>query len=124
MARKNTASEEVNEYRHRETGETLGAYVGTEQDKVLAKDEHYEVVGKRTPSPEETTPEGEPAPTPQSGKSRSEGARLRAEDLEGKSREELNDLATEAGVENPEGYANKDEVKTAILEATHGVPTE
>jgi len=124
MARNKRTSDEVNEYRHKETGETQSAYVGSELDKVLAKDGDYEVVGTRTPAPEETAPAGEPAPTPQSGKTKSDGGRTTPEDLEGKSRDELNDLATEKGVENPEGFANKDEVKTAILEATGGVPTE
>jgi hypothetical protein len=124
MARKTKASDEVNEYRHKETGETFGAFVGTEQDKVLARDEDYESVGKRTPAPEETTPDQE-KPTPQSGKTRSDGARTNLDDLEGKSREELNKIADEAGVQNPQGFANKDEVKSAIVEASNpGTPTE
>jgi hypothetical protein len=120
MAKQKTSTE-VNEYRHTETEETLSAYVGSELDKVLLKDPDYEVVGERTPAPEETTPEGEPEPTPQSGKTRSDGGRVTAADLEGKSRDELNDIATEAGVENPDGFANKGEVTKAILEAS-GTP--
>ncbi len=125
MAKQTQVSEKINEYRHTPTGETQSAYVGSELDKVLATDPDYEAVGEHTLPPEVTTPEGEPEPTSQSGKTRSDGGRLTVADLEGKSRDELDDLATEAGVENPEGFANKDEVKTAILEASNpGTSTE
>ncbi|HSC20597.1 MAG TPA: hypothetical protein VLC07_02615 [Solirubrobacterales bacterium] len=124
MARTKRTSDEVNEYRQKETGETQSAYVGSELDKILAKDADYEVVGERTPAPEEGTPPGEAPPTSQSGKTKSDGGRTTPGDLKRLSRDELNELATEKGVENPQGFANKDELKTAILEATHGVPTE
>jgi hypothetical protein len=122
MPRKTRTSDEVNEYRHIATGDTLGAYVGSEQDKVLARDTDYESVSKRTPAPEESTPEGEPDPTPQTGKSRSDGGRIHESDLEGKTREDLDKIASEAGVENPEGFPNKTELTKAILKTSHGTP--
>lgn len=120
MARSKQASEEVNQYRNKGTGETVGAYVGTEQDKVYAQDPDFEVVGKRTTNVE--TP-AEEAPTEETGKSHSEGGRIHESELEGKSRDELNDIARDAGVENPEGFANKAEVTTAILETSAAVET-
>lgn len=122
MAKQKQTSEEVNEYRHKPTGDTLSGYVGSELDKVLAKDPDYEVVGDHTVPPELTTGDGDP-PTPQSGKTKSDGGRREAADLEGLKRDELNEIALEEGVENPEGFANIKEVKTAILEASPGADT-
>lgn len=111
MARKNQTSTEVNEYVNKVTGETVGAYVGTEQDKVYANDADYEPLGKPRPAHEEQAA---------SGGSKEEPNGTGTSDMEGLSRDELNALATEHGVENPEGLANKDEVKKAILEAASG----
>jgi hypothetical protein len=118
MARKTRPSEEANEYIYIDGETTASAYVGTEQDKVYRSDPDWSPVGTPTLPPEE---EGMASATPHSGKTKSDGGRTHAADLEGLSREDLNALATEKGVENPEGFANKDEVKTAILAATHGV---
>jgi hypothetical protein len=121
MARSNEASPEANEYVNKVTGETAGAYVGTEQDKVYASDPDFEPVGERSTAVE--TPAEEPVPDEKTGKSRSEGGRLHESELKDKSRDELNTLAAEAGVENPEGFANKGEVITAILETSAAVET-
>jgi hypothetical protein len=119
MARTRKLAEgESNQYKNQATGETVGAFAGTELDRVYAKDPDYTVVGNHTAPPEK---EGVEDATPHSGKTKSDGGRTHASDLEGLSRDELNALALEKGVENPSGFANKGEVETAILQATHGV---
>jgi hypothetical protein len=119
MARtRKLADGESNQYKNEVTGETVGAFAGSELDRVYAKDPDYTVVGNHTPPPEKI---GVAEATPHSGKTKSEGARTHPSDLEGLSREELNALALEKGVTNPDGFANKDEVRTAIIQATPGV---
>jgi hypothetical protein len=60
MTRNTEASPKAPEYRNKETGETVGAYAGTELDKVYAKDADYEVVGDRTLPPEQETSRTQP----------------------------------------------------------------
>jgi hypothetical protein len=105
MPRIKRTSEEVTEYRNTATGETVGAYAGTEQDKVYAKDEDYELITGSTPTPAATTED-------------EEGDGDQPVDLDGLSRDALNELATEKGVENPDDLPNKDAVKAAIAAAT------
>jgi hypothetical protein len=106
MARVKRASGEASEYRNKATGETVGAYAGTEQDKVYAKDEDYERVSGTT-EPEATSDDGEGG-----------GDGEQPVDLDGLSRDQLNALAAERGVSDPADLPNKDAVKAAIAEAT------
>ena len=93
---------EINEYRHID-GDTLGAAVGSELDKVLAHDSDYELVGK-----------GSSAQAAQAA-----GASESAEqvDLETLDRGGLNELATKLGIEGAETLPNKGAVKDAIKAA-------
>jgi hypothetical protein len=117
MPRTDTASPEANEYRSKVTGETVGAYVGTELDGVYASDSDYEAVGERSTAAQAPT---EPEPTGSPDDDGTDGEQ--AVDLESLNRDELNTLAKERGIEEPEGLPNKGEVKAAITAAQ--APTE
>jgi hypothetical protein len=84
-------------------GETRGAFAGTEQDKVYASDPDWTPVGKSTPATET------PAGSESKGSPDDNGT-----DIDSLSRDELNALAAEKGVENPEELPNKGAVKEAI----------
>lgn len=92
-------SQDTHEYVNAD-GETRGAFAGTEQDKVYASDPNWTPVGKGSPATE--TPAG-------SGSPEDAGT-----DLDSLSRDELDALATEKGVDNPEELPNKGAVKDAI----------
>jgi hypothetical protein len=102
MAKK-TTTPKSNEYVHVD-GETVSAYAGTELDKVYAKDEDYTRVTGSTPTPEATTADAREGEQPV--------------DLDGLSRDQLDQLAAEKGVDDPASLPNKDAVKAAIAEAT------
>jgi hypothetical protein len=125
MARKTRPSDEANEYIYIDGETTASAYVGTEQDKVYRSDPDWTPVGQNTPPPEK---EGVAEATPHSGKTESENRRPTTEEEAAKasteeagpvapnehSRTELNELATAAGVDNPEALDNRGAVADAI----------
>lgn len=101
-------SQDTHEYINAD-GETRGAFAGTEQDKVYASDPDWTLAGKGSPATE--TPAGsESAGSPDGDGTVGE----QAPDLDSLSRDELNALAAEKGVENPEELPNKGAVKEAI----------
>jgi hypothetical protein len=108
MARRNQSTGKPVEYVNLETGEHVGAYAGTEQDKVYRDDPDYDIVGRRPSAPSKVA-----AATTEDG----EGDR-KSVDLDGLSRADLDALAVEKGVENPGDLPNKDAVKAAIAAAT------
>lgn len=130
MARSKQVSTEANEYVNVD-GVTASAYVGTEQDKVYISDPDWSPVGKHTPPPEK---EGVADATPHSGKTESEGRRPTPEEEAAEtpaevsaadhSREELDALATAAGVESPGDLPNKGAVAEAINAKAAETPAE
>lgn len=87
-------------------GETAGAYLGSEFDKAFASNPDWELVkGSATTAPAEEVPETSDDST--------EGEVTKVDPSE-HSREELNQLATEAGIEDPAELANKGAVADAI----------
>jgi len=95
-------SQDTHEYINAD-GETRGAFPGTEQDKVYASDPDWTLAGKGSPATET------PAGSESTGSPDDNGT-----DIDSLSRDELNALATEKGVENPEELPNKGAVKDAI----------
>lgn len=105
---------QVNEYRHSDGVNTAGVVAGTEHDLVLAADPQWELVGESQPEPEATEPEGpvetdEDTKAPEPTDDPAEGI-----DPGDYSREELNAIAAEKGIEDPEGFGTKAEVVEAI----------
>jgi hypothetical protein len=101
-------SQDTHEYINAD-GETRGAFAGTEQDKVYASDPDWTPVGKSTPAtetPAGSKSTGSPDDYGTDGKQTS--------DLDSLSRDELNALAAEKGIEEPEDLPNKAAVKDAI----------
>jgi hypothetical protein len=107
MARTKQGTGEPVEYINLETGEKVGAYAGTEQDKVYRDDPDFDIVGRR-PS---TANKEEAAKASIEGDGSEPPAKV---DPNEHSRPELNQLATEAGVESPESLDNKGAVADAI----------
>lgn len=103
----------INEYRHQNGVDTLGAEVGSELDKVLAKDSDYELAGKGSPAAPEAPAEEETETTEEDG----EGQSAEEVELKSLSRDELNKLAADRGIENPGDLPNKGEVIAAIEKA-------
>jgi hypothetical protein len=105
MARNKQTPGGVHEYVHIDTEETIGAYVGTELDKVLRDDPDYERVSRRAAGREAAAKAAEA--------STEEDAPVLVDPNE-HSRPELNELASEVGVEYPETLDNKGAVADAI----------
>lgn len=102
---------QVNEYRHSDGVNTAGVVAGTEHDLVLAADPEWELVSESQAASEPTAdpePVEEPKETPEPDES-TEG--VNPDDY---SREELNAIAAQKGVEDPEGFGTKAEVAEAI----------
>lgn len=114
MARSKTEGES-REYVHIDTEETLGAYAGSALDKVLRDDPDYERVSRRAAG----RAVAEKVAVHYGDEGDGEPDDIEIPDLSGLDRTQLDELASEKGVEDPAGLPNKDAVKAAIL-ATYG----
>jgi hypothetical protein len=96
------------EFEHEGNGRRLSAPSGSHLERALERDPEWRPVDGAAPveEPEPAAePDAEPAVEPE------------GDELDDLNRGELNELATELGVEGAEGLPNKDAVKAAILEA-------
>jgi hypothetical protein len=99
--------EKIHEYRHRNGEDSIGVRVGSETDLAYAGEPDWELVSEVEPAPE---PQPEAPEAPEEEVSEDTGA----VDPDEYSRDELNKLAAELGIDKPESYGSKAEVAEAI----------
>jgi hypothetical protein len=110
----------INEYRHKD-GDTQGAIVGSELDKVLAKEENWELVskGSSAPAAQAASEEGDAPDADGAGEEKSDAS----VDLDSLDRDGLNKLATDLGIEDAESLPNKGKVRE-VIEAAQAASEE
>lgn len=98
----NSNTVERREFVNGQTGETQGCYAGSELESALVRDPDW--------APAKSDPGSE-------RDGQSEKGSVVPDELGSLKREQLNDIAHQLGVDNPEGLSNKDEVIDAINQA-------